>query len=358
MKVRLATESDNHKLLELARTTPMESRLMVNVDRSPDYFRLANLQGDEARVFVAEQDGIISGAIGCCLRYVRLLGRPVKIGYIGGIKVAAEARKGLTSFRLMNAVAEHLRATPIELAIVITMESNAAMAPILAGRIGMPPFHQLTQFEIAYIRPIFRPKVSDHYHIRAMRPDDLENVAILFREFFKDYGLTTDWSPEYLNTLLNNQPDFSYENIIVAEQNDRLVAAVSWWDQRNFKQTIVEHYGGKLKTVTTLLKPFKILPVEGEPLRELNLRHIVYADGFAPAARNVIRYIINIKRAQYPLFRVGSQKRSQISKLLSGLPRLKVNLNCYIAFKYKDRESPEIITALRQSKIWEDLSLH
>jgi len=358
MKVRLATENDNPRLLELARSAPMESHLTVNVDRAPDYFRLAHLQGDDARVFVAEQDGIISGAIGCCTRDVRLFGRPVKIGYIGGIKVEMAARKGLTSFRLMNAVAEHLRSTPIELAIVITMESNKAMAPILAGRVGMPPFYQLTQFEVAYIPPIFRPKVSNHSLIRTMRPDDLENVAILFQEFFKDYGLTTDWTPQHLAALLTNQPDFSYENFCVAEQNGRIVAAVSWWDQSNFKRTIVEHFGGRLKTITTLLKPLKFLPAEGEALRELNLRHIVYSDGFAPAARDIVRHLIKTKRSEYPLFRVGFQKQSQLSALFSGLPRLKVNLNCYVAFKYKDSESPEIITALRQSKIWEDLSLH
>jgi diacylglycerol kinase family enzyme len=241
----------------------------------------------------------------------------------------------------MNAVAEHLRSTPIELAIVITMESNKAMAPILAGRVGMPPFYHLTQFEVAYIPPIFRPKVSNHSLIRTMRPDDLENVAILFQEFFKDYGLTTDWTPQHLAALLTNQPDFSYENFSVAEQNGRIVAAVSWWDQSNFKRTIVEHFGGRLKTITTLLKPLKFLPAEGEALRELNLRHIVYSDGFAPAARDIVRHLIKTKRSEYPLFRVGFQKQSQLSALFSGLPRLKVNLNCYVAFKYKDSESPK-----------------
>jgi len=358
MKVRLATENDNPRLLELARSAPMESHLTVNVDRAPDYFRLANLQGPDARVFVAEQDGIISGAIGCCLRHVRLLGRPVIIGYIGGIKVAAAARKGLASFRLMNAVAEHLRSTPIELAIVITMESNEAMAPILAGRVGMPPFHQLTQFEVDYIRPILRPGISGRFAIRPMRADDLEDVAALFGNFFKDYGLTVDWTPEYLATILTGQPDFTYENFSVAEQAGHIVAAVSWWDQSHFKKTIVERFGGSLKTLAAILKPFKILPAEGEALRELNLRHIVYSEGFSLAARDIIRQIIRTKRSEYPLFRVGFQKQSMPVELLSGLPRLKVNLNCYVAFKYQDRESPEIITALRQNKIWEDLSLH
>lgn len=358
MKVRLATENDNQRLLELARSAPMESHLTVNVDRAPDYFRLANLQGTDARVFVAEQDGIISGAIGCCLRNVRLLGRPATIGYIGGIKVAAAARKGLTSFRLMNAVAEHLRSTPIELAIVITMESNEAMAPILAGRVGMPPFHQLTQFEVDYIRPVFRPGISGRFNIRPMRVDDLEDVATLFRNFFQDYGLAVDWSSLRLSDLLTCTPDFSYENVLLAEHNSRIVAAVSWWDQSRFKKTIVEHFGGSLKTLATLLKPLKIVPAEGEALRELSIRHIVYTEKYAPAGRDLIRHLIRVKRSEYPLFRVGFQKQSLPGELLSGLPRLKVNLNCYIAFKYKDRESQEIITALRQNKIWEDLSLH
>jgi len=358
MKIRLATSADNQSLLILARSTPMESQLTVNVDRAPDYFCLANLQGRDAKVFVAEQDGVISGAIGCSLRDVLLFGQPECIAYIGGIKVAAAARKGLTGFRLMKAVADYLRATPIRMAIVITMENNTAMAPILAGRVGMPPFHILNQFEVNYIRPVFRPMVSKRYHIRPYRANDLESLAKLFAAFYRDYALSAEWTPARIAAMLTGQPDFNSENILVAEKDGRLVAALTWWDQTGFKKTIVEQYGGRLKILVKLLKPFKILPAEGEPFSELNIRHVVYGENSEKAARDLIRYLISEKRRQYRLFRIGFQKKSPLGELLIGLPRLKVNLNCYIAFKDKDDESRQIISALRQSLIWEDLSLH
>jgi len=357
MKVRLANIADNQNLLALSRSAPMESNLAVNVERAPDYFQLANLQGDDARVFVAEQDGVIKGAVGCCLREVVLLGRRTLIGYIGGIKVAAEARKGLTSFRLMNAVADHLRTTPIEVAIVITMENNAAMAPILAGRLGMPPFHLLGQFNLNYIWPLFKPRVSAHYLIRPLREDDLEPLAHLFTGFFQNYALTVEWTPARLSALLK-QPNFGPGNILIAEEDGRPVAALSFWDQLAFKQTIVAQYGGWLKTVASLLKSFKFLPAEGEPFNELNLRHLVYEDGKSLAARDLIRFLINEKRQQYRLFRFGFHQNSRLGTLLSGYPHLKVPLNCYLAFKNPDQNTSAIISALCQGQIWEDLSLH
>lgn len=357
MKIRLANINDNQSLLALSRSAPMESRLAVNVDRAPDYFQLANLQGDDARVFVAEQDGVIAGAIGCCLREVVLLGRKTLIGYIGGIKVAAAARKGLTSFRLMSAVADHLRATPIELAIVITMENNTAMAPILVGRLGMPPFHLLGQFNLSYIWPLFKRKVSGQYLIRPFRESDLELLAKLFAGFFQNYALTVEWTPARLAAVLK-QPNFGPENLLIAEKDGRPVAALSFWDQADFKQTIIEHYGGWLKTAAGLLKPFKFLPAEGEPLTELNIRHLVYEDGESRAARALIRFLINEKRPQFRLFRFGFHQNSRLGILFSGYPRLKITLNCYLAFKTASENSTAIISALRQGQIWEDLSLH
>ncbi|MFA7564018.1 MAG: GNAT family N-acetyltransferase [Candidatus Neomarinimicrobiota bacterium] len=357
MKIRLATNEDNQSLLALARESPMESHLVINVDRAPDYFLLANLQGDDARVFVAEQDGVIVGAIGCCLREVLLAGQPTRIGYIGGIKVAAAARKGLTSFRLMNAVANYLRAVPIQMAIVITMTDNEAMAPILAGRVGMPPFHPINRFVINYIFPLFRPQLTGDYQIRSFRESDLDHLARLFTVFFQGYSLTFEWTPKRLSALLN-QPNFSSENILIATKNGRPVAALTWWDQASFKRTIIEQYGGGLKTLSGILKPLKILPRAGEPLNELHIRYIVYEEEHTSAARDLIRYLINEKKRKYRLFRIGFQQNSPLAALLSGLPHLKIHLNCYIASDKKDDETLLLISALRQGQIWEDLSLH
>ncbi|HOG76256.1 MAG TPA: GNAT family N-acetyltransferase [Candidatus Marinimicrobia bacterium] len=357
MKIRQANLADNQSLLALSRSAPMESRLSVNVDRAPDYFLLANLQGDDARVFVAEQDGVIVGAIGCCLREVLLAGQPTRIGYIGGIKVAAAARKGLTSFRLMNAVANYLRAVPVEMAIVITMTDNEAMAPILAGRVGMPPFHPINRFVINYIFPLFRPQVTGGYQIRSFRESDLDHLTRLFTDFFRNYSLTFEWTPKRLSALLN-QPNFSSENILIATKDGRPVAALTWWDQSSFKRTIVEKYDGWLKTLAGLSKPLKIFPQAGEPLNELQIRHIVYEKEHTSAARDLIRYLFNEKKRKYRLFRIGFQQNSPLAALLSGLPHLKIHLNCYIASDKKDDETRLLISGLRQGQIWEDLSLH
>ena len=65
MKIRQATPVDNEKLLELSRETPMRGSLVINVDRSPDYFCLARLQGENCKIFVAEKNDEILGMIGC-----------------------------------------------------------------------------------------------------------------------------------------------------------------------------------------------------------------------------------------------------------------------------------------------------
>ena len=155
-----------------------------------------------------------------------------------------------------------------------------------------------------------------------------------------------------------NQPNFSSENILIATKDGRPVAALTWWDQSSFKRTIVEKYDGWLKTLAGLSKPLKIFPQAGEPLNELQIRHIVYEKEHTSAARDLIRYLFNEKKRKYRLFRIGFQQNSPLAALLSGLPHLKIHLNCYIASDKKDDETRLLISGLRQGQIWEDLSLH
>ncbi len=61
--VRLATESDNAALIELAASCPMEGDLSLRIDRAPDFFALNRLEGDRWKVAVV--DGPLGDPVAC-----------------------------------------------------------------------------------------------------------------------------------------------------------------------------------------------------------------------------------------------------------------------------------------------------
>jgi hypothetical protein len=102
MIIREANKEDNQSLLEFPRQNPMESSLSIYADRSPDYFYLPSLQDYNPKVLVAEREEQIVEVTGYSFRNVFLFGRPIKIGYIGGLKISESAKGSSALFRLMK----------------------------------------------------------------------------------------------------------------------------------------------------------------------------------------------------------------------------------------------------------------
>lgn len=358
VRVRLATQEDNYRLLELARETPMKGAMSIEVDRSPDYFRLSKLQGSESKIFVAEQSGKLLGVVGCAFRNVSLFGKETCIAYVGGIKVRESAKKGFSAFHLMKNIRDYLYDSKARLAILLVLNDNNEMVSILSGRAGIPRFYLINKYRISYLLYLYSLRISNNYLIRESTQSDLKELASLFSEFYSKMELSPIWAAEKLSSIIETEPNFSYENILVALSNDSIVAAVSIWDQSSFKKTIVLRYSGFLKYVKSLHTPFNLLPPAGESLSELLLRHIVYKPAYLDATIDLVRSAVNKNRRRYKFIRAGTQERSEIAKCLKGWPRISIGLSAYVAFQ-KDFENVEdTVFRLRESQIWEDLSLH
>jgi len=329
----------------------MDASLVVGVDRSPDYFTLANLQGENAQVFVVEENGTILGAVGCSFRTVLFEDKTMRIAYIGGIKIRLSARNGMTAFRLMRAVSDFLLSGDARFGVILAMKHNEAMISLLSGRAGIPKFHLLKTYRITYLIPVFRRRISRNLEIRLCRPEDLPELRRLFIEFYQQFELSPFISESHFDRLLA-QPNFSSENFIVALRNGKMIAALSFWDQSGFKRTIVEKYSGVVKAVRFLLSP------EGEPITEIAIRHVVFSEGCDFAVRDLVRFMIAQNREKCRLFRFGYPDSQLISSASKGFPRISIPVNLYVAFRGNDPEKDAMIRHLQDAPIWEDLSLH
>ncbi len=357
MLIRVATKEDNQALLSLSRQAPMDAKLVVNIDRSPDYFCLAGLQGNDPAIFVAEKSGKIIGIVGVSFRDVYFKGEKIRIGYIGGIKIDHACRNSMVAFRLMKHVADYLSESPIKFAVILVMGNNASMSALLSGRAGIPPFDCLATYRIKYLFPFRIQRPSAEYTYRHATRSDIPRLSELFRQFYDNYELAPRWNDEYLLSLYE-EPDYKLENTWLAANGKKIAAIVALWDQSAFKNTVVSRYAGKYSLMYKALRPFNQLPPEGQPLSEISIRHCVFDKQNLPAAVNLIRWVMRNQTTDYRFVRFGYLQNSLHKKILDKFYGISIPVNLYCAFRHTDTDRERIVNRLQQSLIWEDLSLH
>ncbi len=357
MIVHIARQEDNQALLELSRQAPMATDLVVSIDRSPDYFCLSNLQGNNPVILVAEKDGKLIGAVGFSFRTVFFRGAPLQIAYIGGIKIDLDFQKSLVAFRLMKQVADLLGQSPVKCAVILVIGKNAAMNALLSGRAGIPVFDHIAQYQIKYLLPVRFYRLSEKHIIRPATRADLKELSVLFKQFYRNYELSPSWDEDYLSARFQ-EPGFRLESSWLLVKDNRIVAAASLWDQSAFKNTIVTHYGGKYALLSNLLRPLNLLPKSNNPLSENCLRYLVWADRYPDAGQELVRWLLKNQTCNYRFLRFGYHTQSVYSALLKKIWGFTISVNLYCAFRTGDSDRAGMIEYLRYSLIWEDLSLH
>ncbi|NIM91653.1 MAG: GNAT family N-acetyltransferase [Candidatus Aminicenantes bacterium] len=355
MIIRAANQKDNKALLDISRTEPMESSIVLYVDRSPDYFYLPGLQGYDSKVLVAERDKEIAGVIGISYRDARIFGKLQRIGYTGGLKIKESARGGRVLYRLMKAVIDEMLRMKVSLCLLTALKENQKILSVITGRLGIPPFYPIAKFRVFHIIPFWKVRCSGRYQIEELSPSDLEETASLFRSHFRHYELVEEFHQEKIEQMIEQSQDFSLDNFLVAKHKGRIVAAISYWDQIRFNKTIIQKYRRFFKGLYLVLKPLGILPEQGKPLKVLNIRHLFYDRKHPEAARDLLGHILMTFRTQYKLFRVGFHDQDPLLQTLKGIPRIRMDIILYAAFR---KDDPVLTKKLQQTLIWEDMSLH
>jgi len=357
MLIRVATRKDNQALLDLSRQSPMDAKLVVNNDRTPDYFYLDDLLGETPVIFVAEKNSRIVGTVGVVFRTVEYKGKPVSVAYIGGIKIENPSENILLTFRLMKYVMDYLMDTPIKLGFILVIGANRAMEALLSGRAGIPAFDLVSKYRVKNIFPLSFLRPGKNYSLRPATQTDIPEIAELYQRFFARYELRPDWTIDYLSSLYE-QKDFTLENTCLAIHNDTIVAVISLWDQSRFKNTVISRYGGKYAFLKKIMGPLQLVPQEGQPLSELVIRHLVFADGYRDAGSDLLKWAILSKRGKYRFFRCGYPLYSQQAEIFDKFWGLSIPVNFYSIFRLGDPDRDDMVKHLQQSLIWEDLSLH
>ena len=280
-RFELATPADDDELRSVLARTPMDGDMVVSFRREPSYFAAAVVAGP-FRQTVVGRDSQCGRIVGFGERSVRdcfVNGVPRPVGYLSSLRVLPEYRNlGLIArgYRFFRQLDEDRR-TGLYLT-TIAAGNERALSMLTSGRAGLPPYHDAGNYLTLAVPATHKATLQGNTNgrsvtIRSATQDDLPSVLAFLsaegprRQFFPCYAAEDFFSS---TGILR---DLAAEDLLLAFRNGRLVGTLGVWDQRSFRQSVVERYSTRLRwlrpwyNVQARLTGRPALPPTGEPLQ-------------------------------------------------------------------------------------------
>ena len=248
------TRHESH-LRALVRETPLGGAIETTLRREPHYFDGAVVEGPFHQVLAARSNGSADanhadGIVAMATRSVRdrfVDGVKIPVGYLGGLRVRKNARKGLVLARGFQKLKELHEDGRTNFYLTTITEGNvAAVRSLTTRRAGLPDYHELGRY-LTFILPKHawkRARSIPEVSIRPVTPSEFPELLAFLnlqgrsRLFFP--ALDADDFLRPLSTFRN----LLLDQILCAWRDGQIVGTLAGWDQSSFKQSHVERYRG------------------------------------------------------------------------------------------------------------------
>lgn len=335
--LRLAEHDDNAKLIHLARSAPMEGGIRVYADRAPDFFQLANLQGEDAEVLVYEDNGEILGSIVLSRRHEVWFGQPRLMLHAGDLRVSpAHRSSGIAKHLISQWLQEFSNGEYLGGGFEILNDNRTAMT-LLKLRPAHLTLETLGICRIFQVLPLWPHRTDSKYEYRTASLDDLPELARVLSKSHEGYNGYPEFTQDYLKKLLQQHESFSLDQIWLAERGGRILACAGFWDQQSIRRTIVENFSpsiafavNSIRVARPILRLPKI-PRPGDPLRYGFIRFPAHLPGEKAALHNLLRHMLNHYRSlkQYQFIWASFHENDSMQSVLNGLTKLNMEIRLF-----------------------------
>ncbi|HAZ14033.1 MAG: hypothetical protein A2X86_17155 [Bdellovibrionales bacterium GWA2_49_15] len=250
----LATESDNEELLRFLHNNPMPGRVSVALERNPNFFFGAGIEGETHQTLVArttDQNRIM--AVGS--RSVRMMwvdGQQRSIGYLGQLRIDHEFRSRgkfiIHGYQHMHELHDNMQKTESRADFYIStiVSDNKTAMRILGNNVkGMPKYRRYGELS-SFLLPI-GPRLSScsttgRVNIRQAVQADLTSILECLQRNNQRFQFAPVWTRENFSNPVRTH-GLRVEDFILAEKAPGEICGVmALWDQTAFKQTVICGY--------------------------------------------------------------------------------------------------------------------
>ncbi len=347
-----AQPQDGKELLAILEDSAFKGNISLLYTRRPDAYQSLRREAEEVDIVVARDliHGKIVGFGACAIRKLFVNGKATKVGYLFGLRAA---REYLGKSPILHRGYEFLhslhKTKDLSCYITTILEDNLYAQKLLEKRRRcMPAYKPFGSYEVFAMKTAQSRRLSYHetssfasLHFRQAHKDDLPDLVQFLNEQGKKYQFfpvikEKDFQPDnFLNLSIK---DF----YLLHTENKKILAAGVPWNQQDYKQYVVQRYGGVLK----LLYPFsRIFPLFGFPALPAprSLLKFFTLSFWAVQDNNPVlflRFLDGISKnfKNYPFFLIGLHERQPLRHILQKRPHISYSSKVYLVVWDEQRD--------------------
>jgi GNAT superfamily N-acetyltransferase len=330
MHVREATPDDNAELQELQAQCPMGTTLIVSTVNTPDFFARAKAY-ESCEVFVACEDNRIMGSAACAIREGVVNGNISRVGYEFQYFTSPDYRRKGVAKQLHQHIEDHLAQHGAMLSYCLIMEGNLPSMRLFESQ-GFKLHRTLVMPGLAVYKEM---DVISRGKIRSTTSEDLVAVAELLNETWQGFELYKPTSADALAQFVTRTPAYSFDNLLVLEDQGEILACLGFWDWSQITRVTVKALSLKSRMIGLLLDIARYLrPVPrslkpGDTLKQIMLTPIAFKDPRHLAV--LLKYVNNqvLLRSIGQIFCVCERDHVLLSSM-KGFIRIDTAMHLYI----------------------------
>lgn len=282
LRLRAAQGADEAALRKLLRETPIPGTFPMTYEREPDFFLAGDLEGDFHQTFLmVREDGEAVAMASRSVHQAYVNGRPEPLGYFsqwrirpGTAEVASVLRRGGRNFREAHGDGRN------RLYLASLVEGNDRARRILErGLAGFPFWKPLENFRTLVILGPRGKRGPQAPGFRRAGQEDLGAIARFLQERYQNYQLAPLWKEEDLADPVRCR-GLVPKDLVILEEEGRIRACGALWDQRAFKQNVVQGYPRSMRWALPFLNGWAkildrpVLPPVGGVFPQIFLSHL------------------------------------------------------------------------------------
>lgn len=330
MYIREATSNDNETLQNLQAQCPMGSNLIVSQINTPDFFARAKAY-ERFKVYVACDNNRIIGSAAVAIRKAIINGSLSRIAYEYQYFTSPDYRKKGVARMLHRHMEDYFKKEEVALSFLVIMEGNTPSMGLFESQ-GFKFYRTLVMPTVFSYKTM---EMSSTGQIREIKPKDMAVVAELMNKTWKGYDFYELHTAESLIRFIDRTPGFTFNDFIVLENHNDILACLANWDWSQITKLTVKALSFRLKMITLIMNTvglFRPIPRPVKPgtiLKQWCLTLIGYK---APEhLTTLLRHMNNlaIKRGIDQIFCVCEQDH-EILTALKGLFHVNVGVHLYV----------------------------
>lgn len=249
--------TEDAQVRALLRATIMPGAVRLAFTREPSYSAFEGAAGGCDHTVVARHGDRVVGIGRASMHALHRNGVVASVAYLAELRVAAGTPASVGLLRAGYAeLAEALRDARVEACFTSIASDNERARRVLerGTRLGLPAYRPLARLVtlVAPVRAVRGDPGAERPSARARAEEsDQATVADFLQSHAARSNLSLDWTHERIETLARH--GVGADEFVVLRRNGVVTSVGAVWDQRPFRQVVIDGYGGMLRATRPIV---------------------------------------------------------------------------------------------------------